>query len=89
MGRINKPRTKTKLSQTRHWFIVVLCLKTSSTNDETPKQNGKSNKVGSHIHGVRMGLSIIEQPKDEFGDVQRFCDDCLVTHLPMNYLNNL
>ena len=36
-----------------------------------------------------MGLNTIEKFKDELGDVQRSCDDCLVTHLPMNCSNNL
>ena len=54
----------------------------------TPQNKTKTNAIGSYNRGVKNGLNTIEQFKDEFGDVQRFCDDCLVTHLPMNCSNN-
>ena len=32
------------------------------------------NKIGSHIHGAKMGLNTDEQVTNEFGDVQRLCE---------------
>ena len=55
----------------------------------TAQSKMKTKEIGSHNHGAKNGLNTIEQFKDEIGDVQRFCDDFLVTHLPMNCLNNL
>ena len=49
----------------------------------------KNNKIRSPIQGVKMGLNIVAQVKDEFRDVQGFFDDCLLTHFPYSCPNNL
>ena len=54
-----------------------------------PQNKMEKNAIGSHNHGEKNGLNTIEQFKGEYGDVQRFCDDCLVTQFIKNYSNNL
>ena len=46
----------------------------------TPQNKMEANNIGSPNHGSKNGLNKFEQVRDEIGDVQRFCDSCLVTH---------
>ena len=55
----------------------------------TAQNKSETNHIGGHNHGAKNGLNDVEQFKDEFGEVQRFFDDCLVKHLPMKCSNNL
>ena len=53
------------------------------------QNKSETNHFGGHNHGAKNGLNTNEQVGDEFRDVQRFCDDFLVTYLLMNCSNNL
>ena len=46
----------------------------------TPQNKMESNKIGIQDHWFKIRLNMITQVKDKFGDAQRFCDECLLTH---------